>query len=155
MRKKAKTSGEGGAEAASSIRRLALQLFQQLSSLTQPGQLMVFPAGALTHDFPNPAPELILLVFTVEHLEPPPAGGPPQPVFSLMVCSAGPLGFAYHPSEAAVPPLVNLRPCVLLPRVRAAQLLDRAWCSMLVYNAVEVNCPLCELEPLITATTRP
>ena len=133
VRSKASESGEGDAETAVDIRSLALQLFEQLSSLTAPGQLLIFPAGSLTHAYPDPEPALILLVFTVEHLE---AG---QPIFSLMVCSAGPLGFAHHPSEAAKPPLVKLQPCVLLPRVCAARLLDRAFCSMLVYNTVEEN----------------
>ena len=134
VRSKASGSGEGGSETAVGIRSLALQLFEQLSSLTVPGQLLIFPAGSLTHTYPDPEPALILLVFTVECLE------AEQPVFSVMVCSAGPLGFAHHPSEAAEPPLVKLQPCVLLPRVCAARLLDRAFCSMLVHNTVVNNC---------------
>ena len=134
VRSKASGSGEGGSETAVGIRSLALQLFEQLSSLTVPGQLLIFPAGSLTHTYPDPEPALILLVFTVEHLE------DKQPVFSVMVCSAGPLGFAHHPSKAAEPPLVKLQPCVLLPRVCAGRLLDRAFCSMLVHNTVVNNC---------------
>lgn len=129
-RSKSKTEAE---EAAACIRKLALQLHEQLSALTSPGQLLIFPASAMARTFGKLEPSLLLLVITCEAVLQPVG----EPVFSLMVCNAGPLSQAYHPSQSEVPPLVRLRPCVLLHDVPAARLLDRAWCQMLVHHSVE------------------
>jgi hypothetical protein len=128
---RAKSTGEENDSVASGIRGLALQLHSQLQTLTKPGQMLLFPAANASYT--KNEDESVLLVFTCEAVEWEQSDGKlgvveywPRPVLSLLVCSAGMGARAYHPSSEAVPPLVKLRPCVLIAQVLPEKL-DRAW----------------------------